>query len=185
MWYNSRMKIEKGENIMTLSDYIAEQNSKTQAWVDEDPSNRWAGMIVTDLDHWAQYGVHTVEDFKRYELESYIWDCYKDVHGIRPRWINFSEMSTAEMQEMADNLAKEVTESIEREEKEQALAKDAYDKHLLAMITDYNVDEKTAIRWDMQAENVDTSNEQDVEHYYWKKGLSFKDIKSYMTKYNI
>ena len=23
-------------------------NAKTQAWIDEDPTNRWAGMITTD-----------------------------------------------------------------------------------------------------------------------------------------
>lgn len=171
--------------MMDLATYIAEQNAKTQAWIDEDPKNRWASMIITDLAHWAEYNVHTVEDFQRYELETYIWDCYKDVHGIRPRWINFSEMSTAEMQKMADDLAKEVKESIEREEQEQALAKEKFDSHILALITDYNVDENTAVRWDMQSENVNVSDAQDVEHYFWRKGLSFKDINFYTAKYNI
>jgi hypothetical protein len=177
--------MKKGENMMTLSDYIAEQNKKTQAWIDEDPKNRWAGLLSEDMFHWAEQGITTVEHFKRYELETYIWDCYKDVHGIRPRWINFSEMSTAEMEKMADDLAKEAKESIEREEQEQALAKEKFDSHILGLITEYNVDEKTAVRWDMQAENVNVSDAQDVEHYFWKKGLSFKDINFYTAKYNI
>ena len=32
-----------------LVKHIEGINAKTQAWIDEDPGNRWAGMITTDL----------------------------------------------------------------------------------------------------------------------------------------
>ena len=48
-------------------------------------------------------------------LISYIWDAYKDCHGIRPRWINFEAMSDQDIKEMADDLEKEVVLQIERE----------------------------------------------------------------------
>ena len=49
-------------------------------------------------------------------LISYIWEAYKDVNGIRPRWINFDKMTDQEIKEMADNLEKEVVAQIAREE---------------------------------------------------------------------
>ena len=46
-----------------LVKHIEELNAKTQKWMDENPGS-WGGMIVTDPAHWAEYGVHTVEDFE-------------------------------------------------------------------------------------------------------------------------
>lgn len=39
-------------------------NARSAAWVAEDPAKRWAGMLTTDLAHWAEYGVTTVADFE-------------------------------------------------------------------------------------------------------------------------
>jgi len=177
------MKIENEVYMMDLTTYIAEQNAKTQAWIDEDPANRWASMIITDISFWNDQGIYTVEDMKRHDLETYIWDAYKDANGIRPRFMNFSAMSTEELQAEADYLSNQIKKQIEEEKKEQSLAKEQFEEHINCMITNHNVDEKTAIRWDMQAENTDPVNEQDVEHYYWNKGLSMEEIRSYMAKY--
>ena len=40
----------------------------------------------------------------RESLEIYIWDLYKEVNGIRPRHIDFAEMSVQELQDMAARL---------------------------------------------------------------------------------
>lgn len=104
----------------TLTQHIEEINAKTSAWIAEDPDNRWGGMITTDLDHWARMGVTDVESYERYSLETTIWDFYKDVHGIRPRWMNFSSMSLEELQEVFDGLCVECDRQneIERQEEE-------------------------------------------------------------------
>ncbi len=83
---------------MTLAEYLRERNAKTEAWVAEDPDNRWAGLYVEDLSHWAEMGVLTVRDFHRYEMESSIWDLYKEVTGIRPRHMDFKSMSFEELE---------------------------------------------------------------------------------------
>jgi len=85
---------------MTLADHIAALNAKTQAWIDEVPGRRIAYLYTTDMSHWNSCEIHTVEDFERYELETAIWDTYKEVHGVRPRGINFKEMSITELKEM-------------------------------------------------------------------------------------
>jgi hypothetical protein len=43
-------------------------------------------------------GVLTVRDFHRYEMESSIWDLYKEVTGIRPRHMDFKSMSFEELE---------------------------------------------------------------------------------------
>lgn len=46
---------------------------------------------------------------------TYIFDEYKSVHGIRPRWIDFNSMSLSELKDMADKLEAEVVESIRQD----------------------------------------------------------------------
>ena len=38
----------------TLAEYLRERNVQTEAWIAEDPANRWAGMYTEDLSHWAE-----------------------------------------------------------------------------------------------------------------------------------
>ena len=44
---------------------------------------------------------------ERNELESFIWDWYKTINGIRPRWMRFSEWSLEELREEVDSLGAE------------------------------------------------------------------------------
>lgn len=78
--------------------HIEAQNAKAKAWMDEQPG-RWAGMLVTDPEHWAEMGILTVEDFQReMAIEAY-HDIYKDRYGVRPRHVNFDEMTLEEIEE--------------------------------------------------------------------------------------
>ena len=100
---------------MTLKEYIEAKNAKAKAWVAEDPENRWAGTLTEDLAHWAEYGVTTAEGLERYLLVGEIWDSYKDLNGIRPRWMNFNEMSLDELRKEAESLCKEAESLIEED----------------------------------------------------------------------
>jgi hypothetical protein len=103
------------ENVMTLAELLASKNAETLAWIAEDPSNRWAGLIVEDLAHWAEIGVHTVEDYERYDLETLVWEMYKDVTGIRPRHMDFKSMTLEELRKEADYLGSQMEAAIERD----------------------------------------------------------------------
>lgn len=85
-----------------LLKHIEALNAKTQAWIDEDPGNRWAGMMTTDLDHWAECGVYTPEQFDRLMDEECYSDVYKDRYGVRPR--NISSMSDEELRNALERL---------------------------------------------------------------------------------
>ena len=101
---------------MTLAAHIAALNAEKLAWIAEDPDNRWTGLYVEDLAHWAEIGVLTVLDFQRYELQSLVWEMYKDVTGIRPRHMDFDSMSLEDLQREVDYLDRQMQASIAYDE---------------------------------------------------------------------
>ncbi len=48
-----------------LLEYINQLNAKGQAMMDADP-DLWVGMLTTDLDHWAGYGITTPDQLGDY-----------------------------------------------------------------------------------------------------------------------
>jgi hypothetical protein len=52
-----------------------------------------------DLDHWEKFGVKTVDEFKRFNLICDISDTYKEIYGMRPRYLNLNEWSLDKLQE--------------------------------------------------------------------------------------
>jgi hypothetical protein len=101
------------ENYMTLAEHLAALNAKTLAWIAEDPANRWAGLLTEDLTHWAEMGITTVAQYKRYELETLVWDMYKDATGIRPRHLNLKSMSLEELQDLVNYCGRQIEAQIE------------------------------------------------------------------------
>lgn len=100
---------------MTLAEFLAAKNAETLAWIAEDPDNRWAGLIVEDLAHWAEQGVLTVRDFQRHDLICTIWDLYRDVTGMRPRHMDFDSMSFEELEAEVASLWRMAEADAERE----------------------------------------------------------------------
>jgi predicted SprT family Zn-dependent metalloprotease len=63
--------------------------------------------IVEDQAHWDSRGVRTGEELDHYLAQAEHYDLYKEVHGIRPRWIDYSRMTTAEIEAMTLALCEE------------------------------------------------------------------------------
>lgn len=116
--------------MISLDTYLAALNAKTLAWVAEDPANRWAGLLTEDLSHWAEYGVFTVAQFKRWEMETNIREFAKDVYGFRPSY-DFASMTDEDLEKEFDYLAKANERAIaadaewERQEEEYRLEQEA------------------------------------------------------------
>ena len=96
-----------------LVDHIKAENAKTQAWVDKDPQNRWAGFITDDPQHWADYGIYNVDQYEHYMAKMAVWEMYKEVNGIRPRWMNLDDMSIEELEAELESLCEEAREQDE------------------------------------------------------------------------
>jgi len=67
-------------------------------------ASRASMAITTDLDHWADAGVTTPEQFDRLMAIDTYCDVYKDRHGIRPRWIDFDALKTDQIEAMLDDI---------------------------------------------------------------------------------
>lgn len=81
----------------TAAEYAEQLNAERTAWEQEGP-DRWASKLVTDPQHWADYGVHTGEDLARHLAIQNHWDAYKEAYGIRPRGFNYDDMSIEEIE---------------------------------------------------------------------------------------
>lgn len=87
-----------------LISHIKQLNVNNQIWVDEDPDNRWAPMLSEDPEHWAWFGIYTVDQFNRYMAITEYSDVYKEIHGVRPRHINFHSLTLDEIKDLCDQL---------------------------------------------------------------------------------
>lgn len=139
----------------TLLAHIKSLNVKTQEWIDEDPEHRFAGMVPESIEFWAQYDIYTVTDYERHELTSSYYDLYKDVHGISPRWVNFNQMSTADIKVMYDSLVQESQEVFEEEKAEQEASVARFESKLKDLVSFGAKTRENAINWLKQAEGDD------------------------------
>ena len=69
------------KNQKDLLNHITKKNNEIEAWVNEDPKNRWAGLITTDLDHWASYGIYDVAEYERYISANTLYEVYSDKYS--------------------------------------------------------------------------------------------------------
>ena len=136
---------------LELLELLEAGKAKAQAWVAEDPENRFAGYATVDLDHWAEMGVYSVADYERHDLETLVWDMYKDVHGVRPRGLGINEMSNDELKGMVDDLQAVLEIQIEDEKAAEARAIEKFEARVAEVISLGAGDRETAIRWIREA----------------------------------
>jgi hypothetical protein len=84
--------------------HIQNLNAKTQAWIDEDPTNRGAGMLVDEPEHWARYSIYTVAQFEHYMAATALYEATRDKWGYKPNWSHINSMSTEELTVALKNL---------------------------------------------------------------------------------
>ena len=68
---------------------------------------------------WTQ-SIDTGGARERADLQSYISDTFKAIYGIRPRWMNLTEMSLEDLRVEAKSVEDEVVETIKRDRAEEA-----------------------------------------------------------------
>ena len=117
---------------------------------------------------------------ERNEMLLTISDLSKDAFGYRVRH-DYASMSDDELQSMWDYFMDAAQEAAQLEAKREREAIAALDAYLVQMMEDHGITYDTAIRWDLQANNVDINDRQDVEYYYWHLNLSFEDIRKFTS----
>ena len=109
----------------------------------------------------------------RDDLQSFIWDCYKEAYGIRPRFMDFESMSMDQLRKEADSCADAAEETFQREKEEADEWVEEFKQAVQKTIELGANHEETALRWMTQAEKFD--NTQCVESYVWSQGMLFTD----------
>lgn len=107
------------------------------------------------------------------ELQSIYWDFYKEVHNIRPRWIDFSALSEAELEKMLDDLDVASKAVFAARDEEEALAVKSFESRVTELMTSGAGDRATAIRW--LADSVNAGG--DDQYLAWNFGLPYGYIK--------
>lgn len=110
---------------LALQAYIEEQNEQARRNAEKD-GRTLIGQTVSDPEHWAGYGIHTIDQYRHNEAASFYSDMYKDLNGFRPRWMKFDTMTADEIWYEVDQLQKQVDADREYEkEQERQAEKDA------------------------------------------------------------
>ena len=119
--------------------------------------------------------VNTWENLSRKEqLESIVWDMYKEAHGIRPRHINLAAMTEDELQAMCKRLEAEIEMADKARRADQAAAVLRFCKRIDEVIKSGAKDRETALRWIHEA---DGSNGDD-EYLCYLNGLPYGFFKT-------
>ena len=77
------------------------------------------------------------------QLAGLVWDMYKDVHGIRPRWMHVDKMSIAELNSVIDQLQMDDMQNDQWEREQMEMDRDAID----AVCKDQGITVETYNRW--------------------------------------
>jgi hypothetical protein len=97
-------------------------------------------------------------------------DLYKDAHGIRPRWMRIEDHTLEELNEMAEGLQAMIEFEIEQEKKNQEESVEILNGTIQTCINAGAKDRITALRWLMEAEEIDTTYK--LDGWMWDRGLS-------------
>lgn len=99
-----------------LAAHLAALNAKTQAWVNEDPKNRWASGLTEDLAHWAEYGITTADQLDHYLLVSDVYELTRSVWGYKPHWGHLNRLANPALLAELESLRADAKRQAEEEE---------------------------------------------------------------------
>ena len=107
---------------------------------------------------------------ERKDLINIMSDMHKDAYGFRPRHINYSLFTNAELEAECDHYQEVIKEDLKRREIQLEADLKAWDDLIDKTIHLGAGDYKTALRW-----IVDGANEWDAESIVWSQGILFSD----------
>jgi hypothetical protein len=106
------------------------------------------------------------------QLVAMHYDFYKDVHGIRPRWMNYDEMTEEQLEAEMEQLGRESEIQRQEEEKRQRVAIKEFEERV-ANLMHGSTNRKRVIEWLMQAEDV----QGDADYFCYLNDLPYGYLK--------
>ena len=111
---------------------------------------------------------------RKEQLETTVWDMYKEAHGIRPRHLNLAAMTEDELQATCKRLEAEIEMADKARSEAEAKAVVRLSKRVEDTIKSGAGDRETALRWIMEADAVNG----DWEFLAWINGLPYGFFKT-------
>ena len=93
------------------------------------------------------------------ELGATYWDFYKEVHGIRPRWVNHEEATVEWYRAELESLQREADAQWEEQLVREGEATAVFEKSVESLIASGAGDRATAIRWIHDANDTNYDSE--------------------------
>jgi len=129
----------------------------------------------------TEFNAHT-DALERYDLETFIYEGYKDAYGVKGRHYNFADMSLEELKEEAQRINDAVCDEIEREKRMAKLCVEEFNARVEEVITVGAGDRETALRWMATGEGQSYYGPLDIEHWVWEQGILFTDEGAELVK---
>ena len=107
------------------------------------------------------------------QLAAQHYDFYKDVHGIRPRWMNYDAMTVEELELEMKQLSTEADYVFAEEKRIQEENVAKFEQHVTNTICMGARDRETALRWIMDASEAGG----DWEYFCYLNGLPYSHFK--------
>lgn len=165
--------------IATLIDAIRAYNVSDCA---KDFEGNFTYTISEDLNLWAGREVFTVGQFEEWlDLKQLYSDYHKEAYGIRPRH-DYSDYTLSQLQACYEQFASICEENARIEEKREKVAVESFKASARKIMNSGAKDFMTAIRWMMQADDVNPRYRQDVENWMWDHGILYSDYGKSLLK---
>lgn len=173
--------------MVTLSEHIAALNAVKEAWVAEDPTQRWTGLFSDDLEMWAEMGVTTPAEFDRNIDEQTFYEMHREVYSYRPdySWIKSlsNDALAVEIQRCAEAGKRQELDEAERE----AITIAEFETSVTETIALGAADRETALRWLADSEEFECFNlntlRYDWERFEYMRNLPYGFISNEMKWY--
>lgn len=154
---------------LALRDHLLANEADVKARI-ESGELTFATWYTTELDHWAEYDVYSLNDMERYDLAAYITDESKSAYGYKVR-VDFRDHSLEELERWADRVSGDSQEQAEREAQWQEDAAAELETLISENLEMGAGDRKTAIRWILEAEGA--LQEMDMGYIEYSFGLKY------------
>ncbi len=109
---------------------------------------------------------------RRDQLAATHYDFYKDVHGIRPRWMNYDAMTEEQLEQELEQLGREAEVQAAEEAEAQKIAIAKFEDRV-ANLMHTGTNRQRVIVWLMDAEDVNG----DTEYFCYLNGLPYGYLK--------
>ena len=105
---------------------------------------------------------------RKEQLAATHYDFYKDVHGIRPRWMNYDAMTEEQLEQELEQLGREAEVQAKEEAEAQKIAIAKFEDRVLNLMHT-GTNRERVIAWLMDAEGATG----DFEYFCYTQGLPY------------